>query len=51
VTSLTHGQPTDACWEDSRDQLPITTVDALHDTAEIPDELWAQLSAAVRDVR
>ena len=44
VASLTHGQPTDACWQTTRDRLLIETVDALHDTADIPDELWTELS-------
>ena len=44
VASLTHGQPTDACWRTPRDRLLIKTVDALHDTSDLPDELWADLS-------
>jgi hypothetical protein len=51
------GQPTDRCWQTSRDRLLIIIIitttttttttaaaDALHDTADIPDELWAELS-------
>jgi len=44
LVSLTHGQPSDACWRTARDKLLIETVDALHDTADIPDQLWADLS-------
>jgi alkylhydroperoxidase family enzyme len=46
VASLTHGQPADDCWLTTRDQLLITAVDVLHDTADVPDELWAEMSAA-----
>ena len=46
VASITHGQPADDCWPTTRDRLLITTVDALHDTADVTDELWADLSAA-----
>lgn len=44
VASLTQGQPTDACWRTPRDRLLIKTVDTLHDTCDVPDELWADLS-------
>jgi alkylhydroperoxidase family enzyme len=42
VRSITHGGPADPCWS-ARDALLIEAVDALHDTAMIPDELWARL--------
>lgn len=45
VTSLTHGQATDACWSETRDRVLIEAVDALHDTADLPDELWSELAA------
>jgi alkylhydroperoxidase family enzyme len=45
VVSLTHGQPADDCWPESRDRLLIAAADALHDTGDVPDELWAELSA------
>jgi alkylhydroperoxidase family enzyme len=32
------------CWQTARDRLLIATADALHDTADVPDELWAALS-------
>jgi len=44
VASLTHGKATDACWQTARDRLLIETVDVLHDTADVPDKLWAELS-------
>jgi alkylhydroperoxidase family enzyme len=44
VASLTHGQPADSCWQSARDRLLIEMVDSLHDTADIPDHLWAKLS-------
>lgn len=43
VTSLAHGDANDACWEAQRDRLLIRTVDVLHDTADVPDDLWAEL--------
>jgi alkylhydroperoxidase family enzyme len=44
LASLTIGSPDDACWSDERDRLLIQTVDALHDSADIPDELWERLA-------
>ena len=44
VTSLTHGVSTDGCWVDDRDRLLIASVDALHDTATLPDDLWDRLA-------
>jgi Carboxymuconolactone decarboxylase family len=44
VRSLTFGTANDDCWSE-RDRLLIKAVDALHDNAELPDSLWAQLSA------
>jgi alkylhydroperoxidase family enzyme len=44
LTSLTHGRPSDGCWPADRDRLLIRAVDALHDTADLPDDLWAELS-------
>ncbi len=46
LTSLTHGYPADACWTDDRERLLIRTVDALYDTGDVPDDLWAELSGA-----
>lgn len=43
VTSITHGGSTDSCWADDRDRVLIDAVDALHDDADIDDELWQRL--------
>lgn len=43
VTSLTHGTPDDGCWG-PRDRLLIELADALHDAADLDDELWHRLS-------
>jgi alkylhydroperoxidase family enzyme len=40
IVSLTHGTANDGCWTDERDRVLIEAVDALHDHASIPDELW-----------
>lgn len=45
LASLSHGSPHDACWTDQRDRLLIGAVDALHDTSDVPEPLWAQLAA------
>lgn len=44
VTSLTHGRATDDCWSWPRERLLIGAVDALHDTGDLPDDLWAELA-------
>ena len=50
VTSLAHGGAHDACWTERRDQLLIRATDALHDCADIDDDLWAELAAELTDV-
>jgi alkylhydroperoxidase family enzyme len=45
ITSLTCGDATDACWERDRDRLLVEAADALHDTADVADELWRRLAA------
>jgi alkylhydroperoxidase family enzyme len=45
VSSLTHGGAGDPCWTDERDKLLLQAADALHDSAEIGDDLWQQLAA------
>ncbi len=47
--SLTHGSPTDPCWTDRRDRMLIAAVDQLHDTSDIDDSLWADLTAQFDD--
>jgi len=44
ITSLTYGGAGDPCWADERDRLLIEAADALHDTANIGDELWRRLA-------
>jgi alkylhydroperoxidase family enzyme len=44
VTSLTHGRASDPCWDGERDRLLIEAADALHEGADIGDELWARLA-------
>jgi alkylhydroperoxidase family enzyme len=46
VTSLTHGSPSDGCWESRRDRLLIELSDSLHDTAQVDDVLWSRLVSA-----
>jgi alkylhydroperoxidase family enzyme len=42
--SLVHGGPTDACWS-AEDRLVLALCDSLHDTNDVADPLWAELSA------
>jgi alkylhydroperoxidase family enzyme len=44
IASLTNGAAGDACWESERDRLLIRAVDALHQEADIGDDLWQALS-------
>jgi alkylhydroperoxidase family enzyme len=44
VESLTHGGPDDPCWTSERDRDLVAAVDALHDCADIGDELWSRLA-------
>jgi alkylhydroperoxidase family enzyme len=44
VTSLVSGGADDRCWPSDHERTLIRAVDALHDTADIGDELWAQLT-------
>ena len=44
LTSLTHGGAGDPCWTDERDRLLIEAADALHDAADIGDDLWHRLA-------
>ncbi len=46
VTSLTHGDATDPCWTEPKDRLLVQLVDALHDDADVDDELWRSLAGA-----
>ena len=44
LRSLVGGGPGDACWE-AQDALLIRFCDALHETCDIDDALWAELRA------
>ena len=49
VTSLTHGRASDPCWADERDRLLIRAADALHDSADIGEDLWCLLTQALSE--
>lgn len=49
ITSITHGTATDSCWTDDRDRVLIEATDALHDRADIDDDLWQRLRAHLTD--
>jgi len=44
LSSLTHGDDQDPCWESARDRLLIRLADELHDDGDVSDELWAALA-------
>ena len=44
LASLTHGRADDPCWPTTRDRLLIRLVDELHDTGDVGDLLWHELS-------
>ena len=44
VRATVHGAADDAAWSDE-ERLLVRMVDALHDSAQLPDELWAALAA------
>jgi alkylhydroperoxidase family enzyme len=43
IESLTRGGADDPCWTSERDRTLIRAVDALHDTSDIPNDLWDEL--------
>jgi alkylhydroperoxidase family enzyme len=49
ITSITHGRATDPCWVNDRDRLLIEVTDALHDGADLDDDLWQQLHAQLSE--
>lgn len=49
IISITHGTATDPCWIDERDRVLIEATDALHDGADIDDDLWQRLRAHLSD--
>lgn len=48
IYSLVHGGPDDACWNEE-DSVLIRLCDSLHETCNISDELYAQLSSVLSD--
>ena len=49
VASIAHGRSSDRCWSDERDRLLIETADALHDHADLTDDLWERLRPRFTD--
>lgn len=49
LASLTHGEPSDSCW-DERDRLLLEIVDELHDRSRLGDELTARARASFSDL-
>lgn len=50
VTSLTRGTADDACWT-ARDRLLIRAADALHESADLDDALWAEFAAELSEAQ
>lgn len=51
ISSLTHGDADDACWEADADRAVLGLVDELHDTSTVSDRLWAQLTEHFDDAQ
>jgi alkylhydroperoxidase family enzyme len=49
ITSITNGRASDRCWNNPRDRLLIEAADALHEHADITDELWSRLQEHFTD--
>jgi alkylhydroperoxidase family enzyme len=49
LASLAGGTYADHCWPDERDRLVVETVDALHDTSDVDDDLWSRLSSSFEE--
>jgi alkylhydroperoxidase family enzyme len=45
LASLAIGSADDDCWTDPRDRALIRAVDALHDDADIAEQLWDELAS------
>jgi alkylhydroperoxidase family enzyme len=43
--SLVHGGAQDSCWTDAGEQVLIRTCDALHESCNVPLDLWVDLSS------
>ncbi|WP_409464843.1 carboxymuconolactone decarboxylase family protein [Amycolatopsis sp. GA6-003] len=44
IRSLTFGGPDDPCWGSEDDRVLIRLCDALHESATVEDDLWAELA-------
>jgi alkylhydroperoxidase family enzyme len=51
VSSLTHGAPADPCWDSHVERIVIGAVDAMVDTGDIADDLWAGLASALDEAQ
>lgn len=51
ITSVTHGSAADPCWTDERDRLLLLAADALHDDADIDDDLFERLADQFDDAQ
>jgi len=49
LASLADGSADDSCWTEPRERLLIRAVDALHDGADISDQLWDELASVFRE--
>ncbi len=49
IASLAHGYSSDPCWTSERDRVIIAAVDALHDHAELSDDLWARTTTELSE--
>ena len=49
ISSLTHGDADDPCWSEERDRLLVRAADALHERADVDDELFDRLSVEFDD--
>ena len=49
ISSITHGDASDPCWAEDRDRLLLEATDALHDAADLDDDLWQRLHAHLTD--
>ena len=51
LRSLTHGTSADACWADPTERALIDAIDALHDHADIDDDLWSRLRSSLDEAQ
>jgi alkylhydroperoxidase family enzyme len=51
VTSLTHGGPDDACWDEERERDIIRAVDQLHEDSTLDDPTWIRLEHSLTEAQ